>query len=171
MKFTDGYWSIREQYIPAFASEYGGHVVRDGKLEILVPTKHIAQRGDTLNLPTLTVTLSAPRPGIIGVTMTHFTGRKAKGPDFVIETDAGTSVGSGDQGAPGVSAARFTETADSLIFSSGALEAVISKKPGDWQIQYRQDGKVLTETSYHNMAYMKDRVSEKGYLLDRKSVV
>ena len=66
MKFTEGYWSIREQYNAAFASEYSSHVIRNGNLEVLAPTKHIGQRGDTLNLPTLTVTLSAPRPGKIG---------------------------------------------------------------------------------------------------------
>ena len=186
MKFTEGYWSIREQYNAAFASEYSSHVIRNGNLEVLAPTKHIGQRGDTLNLPTLTVTLSAPRPGIIGVTMTHFKGRKASGPDFVIETDTdsgfdatgasgvlGSSGALGVSGAPsasgptGASGACISETADSLIFASGALEAVVSKKPNEWQIQYRQDGKVLTETSYHNMAYMKDRISENGYLVEQ----
>ena len=154
MKFTDGYWHLRDQYIPAYASEYFSHVSRDGRLDILTPTRPITQRGDTLNLPTLNVTFSAPQPGIIGVTLTHFKGVKYGGPDFAINTDR-------------AQASSLSETEDSLIFGSGPLEAVISKRPGQWQIQYRQDGKLLTETSHHNMAYMKDRENGKGYLVEQ----
>ena len=70
MKFTDGPWCK-----PAGQDFRGGvevvDILNDGKkngeLEYLVATKHIASRGDTLNGTLLTVNISSPCDDIIKI--------------------------------------------------------------------------------------------------------
>ncbi|MDD4462336.1 MAG: hypothetical protein PHP94_08510, partial [Eubacteriales bacterium] len=67
MKFTNGYWLMRPEYEPDFACEYG-FSRQDGRdLIIAAPAKVIQHRGDTLNLPLLTIRFSSPLPGVIRV--------------------------------------------------------------------------------------------------------
>lgn len=63
MKFRDGMWLAAEGKWPEYAEEVYSIVEKDdGKhLELLCPTRKIRGRGDTLNLPTLTM-VSRPRP-------------------------------------------------------------------------------------------------------------
>lgn len=74
MRFTDGFWQLREGVSGLYASEAHDIDARDGRLVITAPTKVIERRGDTLNRPVLTVTLSAPLEGVIGVLIEHHTG-------------------------------------------------------------------------------------------------
>ena len=56
MKFTNGFWRVRESFEPAFAVEFeDAHYTQD-RLTVYATTKHIENRGDTLNSPLLTVT-------------------------------------------------------------------------------------------------------------------
>ena len=70
MKFTNGYWHIKPEMDPHFATQYLESAVltdASGKksLNVLAATKAIHGRGDTLNSATLDVTFSAPRENII----------------------------------------------------------------------------------------------------------
>src|ERR1041384_4852911 len=75
MRFTDGFWQNRPgvemlrakeaRSIETRASEQGDEVI------VIAPTKVIAARGDTLNRPVLTVTLSSPAPDVVTVRVEH----------------------------------------------------------------------------------------------------
>ena len=72
MKFTNGYWRIREEIDPVYAVEYYDADYstnydtvydtgkKDNSLVVYAATKHMGDRGDTLNQPMLTVTFSSP---------------------------------------------------------------------------------------------------------------
>ena len=57
----------------------------DGRtLSVLAPTRVIAGRGDTLNRPTATVTLSTPLADVIRVRIEHHAGGRDPGPNFAL---------------------------------------------------------------------------------------
>ena len=67
MKFTNGYWLLRDEMRAAYAVEYGSHRVYGQELTMYLPCSHIVDRGSCLNIPLLTVTLSSPMDGVIKV--------------------------------------------------------------------------------------------------------
>lgn len=147
MKFTNGFWMTREEYTPIYAVEYHSHrVVRqNGRtvLEVHAPSKRILGHGDTLNLPMLTFRFSAPISGAVRTEIVHFKGAAQKGPAFETALKEDT--------------AQITETADELIFTSGPVTAVISKRPGAWRVAYYHHERLLTESSFRNAAAMVHR--------------
>ena len=60
MKFTNGYWMLRDEIEASYAVEYAKHTVNGNKLEVYLPAKHMSGRGDALNIALLTLTLSSP---------------------------------------------------------------------------------------------------------------
>ena len=61
MKFTNGYWMLRDEIEASYAVEYAKHTVNGNKLEVYLPAKHMSGRGDALNIALLTLTLSSLR--------------------------------------------------------------------------------------------------------------
>ena len=72
MKFTEGYWLRSERANGLFAAE--AYVVEKipGGMRILAPVKQIQHRGDTLNMPTITIEFKACGAGTISVKAWHF---------------------------------------------------------------------------------------------------
>ena len=60
MKFTEGYWCIKKEMTPLYAVEYADSRRNDNELIVYAPGKHIADRGDCLNLGMLTIRLTSP---------------------------------------------------------------------------------------------------------------
>ena len=56
MKFTNGYWLLKEEISPIYAVEYAGHEMEGNTLTVYAVQNHIRNRGDCLNLGILTVT-------------------------------------------------------------------------------------------------------------------
>ncbi|MET0296389.1 MAG: alpha-xylosidase, partial [Microbacterium sp.] len=72
MKFTDGFWQLRPGVSALYAQEaydiWQTDATADGPgLVITAPTHVISKRGDTLNRPVLTTTLSSPMEGVVRV--------------------------------------------------------------------------------------------------------
>lgn len=67
MKFTDGYWTMRPGVTPHFPIHVHDVEVEADALTVYGPTKRLAHRGDTLNLPVLMVRFSSPMPDVIRV--------------------------------------------------------------------------------------------------------
>jgi alpha-D-xyloside xylohydrolase len=74
VRFTDGFWLMRPGVEARYAREAYDLDAADGALVVTAPTKVIAERGDTLNLPVLTVTVAPHLPGIIRVRIEHHVG-------------------------------------------------------------------------------------------------
>ena len=92
MKFTDGFWQVRSGVTPLYAQEAYDLWERNGALVVTAPTRVIESRGDTLNRPVLTVTLTSPLPGIIGVRIEHFQGVARDGGFPLVGVEAGHGV-------------------------------------------------------------------------------
>ena len=138
---------------PAYAVEYGSHMVKGDELTVYLPGKHIAGRGDALNIPMLTITLSTPLEGVIKVSAVHHAGALYKGPFAEIKNEHPR--------------AEITETEECLTFASGSLRAVIDKTPNAYKLAFYEGDKFLTESSFRNLAHMHNRETGKNYMVEQ----
>jgi len=139
MKFTDGFWQVRPGVTPLYAQEAYDIVAGDRSLVVTAPTKVIAGRGDTLNRPTMTVTLRSPLPGVIGVTLEHFQGgHDAFGFDLVGAEE-------------GLGVVEVTDAAG--ILTSGPLSATVSAG-APWNLSFSANGRELTRSAEKSVGYM-----------------
>ncbi|MEU5657147.1 alpha-xylosidase [Streptomyces sp. NPDC047737] len=84
MKFTDGFWLMREGVRASYATEIRDVRVDPDRFTAYAAVKRVAARGDTLNTPLITVECFSPAEGVIGVRTTHHAGKARRGPDFTI---------------------------------------------------------------------------------------
>src|SRR5690625_6924929 len=82
MKFTDGYWLLRDGVRLIRAKDIDRVDQHGDGLTAYAAAKQITSRGDTLNQPVITVHLSAPAPDVIRVRIEHFAGALDLGPHF-----------------------------------------------------------------------------------------
>jgi alpha-D-xyloside xylohydrolase len=137
MKFTDGYWQIRtgiKTYFPAQVYE----VTREpGAMTVFAPTAKIANRGDTLSLPALTIRFSAPMENVIRVQMVHHKGGKPRKPEFILSEKPHPE--------PVIS-----EDEQCATLTSGQLSVCVHK--GDpWLVEYKAGERVVTSSTWHGM--------------------
>ena len=139
MKFTDGFWQVRPGVTPLYAHEAYDIIDGDGQLVVTAPTGAIFSRGATLNRPTITVTLSSPLPGIIGVKLEHHQGAvDALGFDLV--------------GAePGHGTTTVTETGGTL--TSGDISATVTQG-APWNLSFSSKGRALTSSGSKSVGYL-----------------
>ncbi len=132
MKFTNGYWMMRDGVQAMFPAEaYDGEVTAD-TLTVYAPVRRIQHRGDTLNTAMVTAQFSAPMPDVIRVRLSHFAGQRPRHPSFAIAESAHGSV---------VTAATPAE----FRLTSGRL-AVRIPRDGDWRIDYLAEERPLTSS-------------------------
>lgn len=154
MKFTNGYWRIREEIEPVYAVEYYDSQIRDRELVVYAATKHMTDRGDTLNQPMLTVAFSSPMENVIKVSAVHFKGAAYQGPHFEVAGREGGFVS-------------IKEDGEKLVYTSGHTSAVIWKAPDGWRVEFRDGERLLTESSFRNLAYMQNRKTKKNYMAEQ----
>ncbi|MFG6475337.1 alpha-xylosidase [Microbacterium sp. P06] len=133
MKFTDGFWQLRPGVAALYAQEaydiWETTDTVDGPgLVVTAPTKVITGRGDTLNRPVLTVTLSSPLDGVVRVRVAHHLGGAAP-MTF---------------GLPGASASGTTVTdAAGAELRTGSLVARV-EQGAPWGLSFSSHGRRLT---------------------------
>lgn len=154
MKFTNGYWRIREEIDPVYAVEYYDSEIKNNELTVYAATKHMGDRGDTLNQPMLTVTLSSPMEDVIKVSAVHFKGALNLGPHYEVTQQGGDFIS-------------ITEDEDKIIYTSGKTSAIIYKGMNAWKIEFKEGDRLLTESSYRNLAYMKNKETKKNYMVEQ----
>ncbi len=77
MKFTNGFWLLREGVSLSKAVQLQKSEHTASKLELLYATKRIEHRGHTLNIGTVGVTVDSPLHDVIRLKVTHLKGGKA----------------------------------------------------------------------------------------------
>lgn len=92
MKFTNGYWQMRPGLTPHFAHQVYDVKVEAGALTVYAPTNRVANRGNTLDGPVMTVRYTSPMANVIRVEACHFKGGRDRGPAFGILADAAPEV-------------------------------------------------------------------------------
>lgn len=159
MRFTNGYWKIKDNITAEYATEYYDHRMENGRLTLYAPFRHVAGRGNTLDQGQLTVTLSAPMEGVVRVDVVNHRGRRHRGPDFVLAE-------------PGAFVPALREEGDFLYYEAGAVTARIDRRENRWGIVFLDSatGRPMTDTGFRNMAHMIDRETGRVYMTDQLSV-
>ena len=150
MKFTHGYWVIRENFTMSYAQQWVRTDIRGDEVNVKTACHPVRHRGDTLGGAMLNVTLSAPRPNVIRVRLEHFQGKKDNTPHFETYCAPCKPV--------------IAEDDEKVIFQSGDLRAEISK--GNWEVHFYGDDRLLTTTGYHGMAHAWDVKADKTWMVD-----
>jgi alpha-D-xyloside xylohydrolase len=142
LKFTDGYWLLREGVTAAHPVEVLDVTASPGALEIHAPTQPIRHRGDLLKGPVVTISAHAPTPDVIGVTFTHFEGEQLRGPRFEVrrEDDFTPQVEYDDEHA---------------TVTAGALSVRVART-GPWHVDFLAHGRILTTSGRKGMGIMRD---------------
>lgn len=156
MKFTNGYWMIRDGVDALYAREAYELAVdaTTESLNVLAPTSVVRGRYDTLNLPTFNVDITTPAEGVIRVCAEHWQGA-TEYPGFPLNADEPgnrdyvtvQANGNGD-GEVGVNGADVTLT------TGGLTVKVVKGAP--WNLTFiGEDGKVLTESAGKSLGRFK----------------
>lgn len=156
MKFTNGYWMIRDGVDALYARE-AYELAADAtteSLNVLAPTSVVRGRYDTLNLPTFNVDITTPAEGVIRVCAEHWQGA-TEYPGFPLNADEPgnrdyvtvQANGNGD-GEVGVNGADVTLT------TGGLTVKVVKGAP--WNLTFiGEDGKALTESAGKSLGRFK----------------
>lgn len=137
MKFTDGYWHMRAGVTPHFPVHVHEVEVEPDALTVYGPTRRLTHRGDTLNLPLLTVRFSAPMPNVIRVQSYHHKGQRPRKPEFELLA----------QSAPEVV---IHDDPQAATLTSGRLTVRV-EKAGDWRIDFKDGERVITSSGWRGL--------------------
>lgn len=155
MKFTDGYWSIRDgvkMHNPCEARD----IIKDsGSMTIFAPCKPIRGRFDTVDQTQLTIKFSSPIPDVIRVQVWHYKGAFSKGPEFVLAESGSMN-------------ADIVENAKEISLTNGKMCVKVTKKD-EWAIDYIYDGKRITGSGRKHMGYAIDE-DGKSYMREQLSL-
>src|SRR5512133_4329863 len=138
VKFTDGYWQLREGVRAQYPAEVYDVAVQPDALTVSAPMRRIAHRGDTLNEPLLTIRCASPAPDIISVSVSHFLGARPPRPKFPLNVGPSAQVG-----------IQVRDSAASI--TSGALSARFKRSDG-WALEFLAGDEVLTSSLQKAMA-------------------
>lgn len=140
MKFTNGYWLMREGLEAHFPAEAYDIEIRDDSLIAYAPTRPIRQRGDTLNCPLLTVEFSSPMEDVIRVKLYHHKGTVEKPPSFRLNCKEQVKV-------------EIEDNEEYASLSSGQLKVKVKKQQG-WEVEYFGGDQLITQSGFRNMGYI-----------------
>ena len=71
MKFTNGFWLVRDEFQADYVRDIYEVEERENELLAFAPYKQIQGRGDTLNIGMMTYTFTAPAKDILGIHMVN----------------------------------------------------------------------------------------------------
>jgi alpha-D-xyloside xylohydrolase len=140
MKFTDGYWQMRPGVTPHYAVHVHKVEADANSLTVHAPTRRLHGRGDTLNLPLLTVHLSSPMENVIRVRLYHHKGGRPRKPEFELKL----------QPAPGVV---IENGSDAATLTSGRLTARV-EKAGDWRLSFTDGEEEITHSGWRALGFV-----------------
>jgi alpha-D-xyloside xylohydrolase len=140
MKFTNGYWLIREGVTPHYPSALFDATVEGKTLSLYSPFKKVEGRADMLDTGMLTVSLSSPSSDVIRVRILHHSGGRRRGPEFAIAEESSFEPRIGDDGT-------------AATFTSGKLSARACRGQS-WKMEFFAGGEPLTSSGFRAMAYI-----------------
>jgi len=139
MKFTNGFWLMREGFSATYAVQTYSAEADKQKLSVKATTKFVKHRGDTLNAATLDVHLDSPLEGVIRVRVEHHTGAT---PAITFPV-AGVPTGSA------------SVTGTNASFTSGALSAKVTTGES-WNLEFEANGKTIAHQRARSLAIIDD---------------
>src|SRR5688572_9620520 len=139
MKFTNGYWRMRDGVTPHYAAQAHEITIEPDAVTVYAAIKKMTGRGDSINLPDLTIRFSSPMANVIRVETVHHKGTRQRGPAFAIHSSETKITIIEDEGF--------------ATLTSGDLSVRVHKT-GDWLVQYTADNRVLTSSGWRGMGYL-----------------
>jgi alpha-D-xyloside xylohydrolase len=146
MKITDGMWLIREGVDPHYAAEAYDVAATPEGLTVYAPERRVDHRGSVLNIALLTVRLTAPLPGIIGVEVAHHAGSADRGPRFGLAQD-------------GSHRPEIAITDEVAEVRSGSLTARV-RRTAPWHLEFLHNGQVLTTNGVKALGFVNTAAGE-----------
>jgi len=143
MRFTDGYWLMRDGVRARYPVELVDAVAVDGKLTVYAAAKRVRSRGDTLNEPLVTIECRAPMDDVIGVRIVHHAGEQQRKPSFELEMDPSTHVD-------------IAMGADDVSMTSGALRLDIERRD-PFALRFSAGGRLLTSSESKAIAFLETK--------------
>ena len=140
MKFTDGYWQMRNGFEPHYAAQVHEVEIEPDALTVYGPTKKLASRGDTLGLPVLTIRFSSPMENVIRVQIMHHKGALPRGPEFVLYAGEGNKPG-------------IFDNEDCVTLTSGQLSVQV-QRGNAWNVEYKSGEGSLTASGWRGIGYI-----------------
>ncbi|KUL50851.1 MULTISPECIES: alpha-xylosidase [unclassified Streptomyces] len=130
MKFTDGFWLMRDGVNASYATEVRDVEEGEGRFTAYAAVRPVRERGDTLNSALITVECFSPAEGVIGVRSVHHAGKARRGPDFGVEATG--------------SAGRVSREGAVVELASGPLTLRLDTA-GPWGMEFLDaEGRALT---------------------------
>lgn len=139
MKFTDGYWLVKEGFQINSLIEIVDTIVEKNKVTLFVAPKKITHRGDTLDGGLITIEVSAPYKDTFKVTQEHFKGIYNNDSKFTV-IDEGLEL-------------FVEENSSDITILNGNAKIVFSKK--EWSVKYYLGEKYITGNSWRSTAYIR----------------
>lgn len=150
MKFTEGYWLRNERSNALYVQSVWEMQEIRGGMRLLAPMKRVDGRGDTVNVPCLTLEFTAVTPSAVRVAITHFRGYDTKKPKFSLKgQDVETEV---------------EETETECILKTSKIQVRVKKNPFEYVFESRgqntgaetcREQKVITRCGFRNLGYMR----------------
>jgi alpha-D-xyloside xylohydrolase len=140
MKFSNGYWLLRDGVSAAYAVDTIDVVADGTTVSVAALTRALVNRGSHLNTPTITVDLSSPAPEVVRVRTSRRVPTRAASPSFELHRDLAVAPVV-DRGEREVSLA------------SGSLRAAMPVA-GPWSLEFTADGRRLTGAGVKSTASM-----------------
>jgi alpha-D-xyloside xylohydrolase len=140
MKFTDGYWQVREGMKPYYPAHVYDVEVEPDAMTVYAPTTKIVTRADTHDVSLLSIRFSAPMENVIRVQMLHHKGGYSRKPEFVLSRQPCPP--------PAVSQDEMCAT-----LTSGQLSVHV-QKGDDWSVEYRAGKRTITSSKWHGMGFV-----------------
>ncbi|ERH31512.1 glycosyl hydrolase, family 31 [Alloscardovia omnicolens F0580] len=152
MKFTNGYWLLRDGVNAIYAREaYELHPDTERKeVNIVATSMKINDRANTLNLPIFDVTLSSPAEGVIRVRSEHWSGA-TQYPGFPLNEEDVHNNPRVSVEAQGNSDGEAGEDGASVTLTSGELSARVVKG-APWNLSFEARGEELTSSASKSLA-------------------
>ncbi|MGQ3054476.1 MAG: alpha-xylosidase [Roseateles sp.] len=140
MKFTDGQWMLQPGVAAHYAAEAYAVEVHEDRLVVLATTRPIKHRGDTLQGPTLTVTLTSPMSGVIRVSVEHYSASQPARLHIPM-------VGADHP------AVQVSQTDTHARLTSGSISVEVKKGEG-WSLIFREGDRILTQSDWRGLGYI-----------------
>ncbi len=149
MKFTKGFWLVRDEYRPDYVRDF--YAVEESKdaVRAYAPYKKIDGRGDTLNVGMMTFTITAPQKDVLGIRMQNHAGNYVTEPAFRLCGEIGKKP-------------EFTRNGDDFCFRSGDLSLTVHK--GDPQMHFFGRDREITCVKPKTMGMM-HRLDGRNYIV------
>jgi alpha-D-xyloside xylohydrolase len=140
MKFTDGHWFMRSGVAPHYPVHVHEVEAEQDALTVYGPTRRVRYRGDTLDLPLLTVRFSSPMPNVIRVQIYHHKGGKPGKPEFQLKPQQTPTI-------------KIYNGKQAATLTSGRLTVRV-EKAGDWHIAFMDGERVVTSSGWRGMGFV-----------------